>query len=90
MNEDELKRRYSELFPSDKEKADAFDKIAEQFYFCNFGTMQKSDIETLLFSLYLDRILEMSEEDMQSYSDYILSKYGRYILGKQANGIVLG
>ena len=75
MENVELEERYKNLFPSDKEKAAAFDEIAKQFYFCNFGTMQKSDIETLLFSLYLDRILDMSEEDMQSYSDYTLSKY---------------
>ncbi|MCH5273663.1 MAG: hypothetical protein J1E35_08310 [Lachnospiraceae bacterium] len=75
MEKVELEKLYKDLFPSEKEKAAAFDEIAKQFYFCNFGTMQKSDIETLLFSLYLDRILEMSEEDMQSYSDYTLSKY---------------
>ena len=74
MKNDELEKHYKYLFPSEKEKAAAFDEIAKQFYFCNFGTMQKSDIETLLFSLYIDRILEMSEEDMQSYSDYTLSK----------------
>lgn len=75
MKESELKNQYDKLFPSDKEKAEAFDRIAEQFYYCNFGTMQKSDIETLLFSLYLDRILNISEENIQSYSDYTLSKY---------------
>ena len=75
MENVELEERYKNLFPSEKEKAAAFDEIAKQFYFCNFGSMQKSDVETLLFSLYLDRILDKSEEDMQSYSDYTLSKY---------------
>lgn len=75
MEKAELEKQYRYLFPSEKEKAAAFDEIAKQFYFCNFGTMQKLDIETLLFSLYLDRILDMSEENMQSYSDYTLSKY---------------
>lgn len=37
--------------------------------------MYKSDIDVLLFSLYLDRILEQTENDMQTYSDYILAKY---------------
>ena len=75
MKEIELQERYEQLFPTDSEKAMAFDKIAKQFYYGNFGTMQKSDIETLLFSLYLDRILEQSQDDMQTYSDYTLSKY---------------
>lgn len=83
MNKEGLKRQYDELFPNAEEKAKSFDKIAEQFYFCNFGTMQKTDIETLLFSLYLDRILEDSEANMQTYSDYTLSK----ILGITQNRV---
>lgn len=55
-------------------KAAAFDKIAEHYYLGNFGTMQKSDFEVLLFSIYLEQILDKSEEDMNSYSDYELSK----------------
>lgn len=37
--------------------------------------MQKTYFETLLFSLYLDHILDISEDDMNTYSDYTLSKY---------------
>ena len=66
--------RYEELFFNEAEKAKAFDKIAEQYYFGNFGRMQKSDFEILLFSLYLEQILYCSEEEMQKYSDYELSK----------------
>lgn len=80
---EELKHQYENLFPTDKTKAEAFDTIAEQFYFCNFGTMQKTDIETLLFSLYLDRILDQSEANMEEYSDYKLSK----ILGITQNRV---
>ena len=73
--QDEQKRKYEELFSNDVAKAKAFDRIAEQYYFGNFGKLQKSDFETLLFSLYLDRILDISEEQMETYSDYRLSKY---------------
>ena len=75
MNENDLQKRYDELFPDEATKARAFDEIAKQYYFCNFGTMQKTDIDVLLFSLYLNRILDQTEEDMQTYSDYILAKY---------------
>ena len=75
MNKTELKTKYDMLFPDDRVKAEAFDKIAENYYFCNFGEMSKSDYEVLLFSLYIDRILESSADDMQTYGDYILSKY---------------
>lgn len=68
-------QRYNELFPDDATKAKAFDEIAKQYYFCNFGTMQKSDIDVLLFSLYVDQILNQTEENMDTYSDYTLSKY---------------
>lgn len=49
--------KYKELFDSDaKEKA--FDKIAERYYFSNFGTASKSDMDVLLFSIYLEQILD--------------------------------
>ncbi|WP_425757171.1 hypothetical protein ACPW7J_05730 [Ihubacter sp. rT4E-8] len=70
---EKAKEKYEELF-SIEEKAKAFDKIAAAYYFCNFGEMQKVDFETLLFSIYLERILEKDENDMRVYSDYALSK----------------
>ncbi len=75
MKEKELQERYNQLFPDANSKATAFDTISRNYFFGNFGTLQKTDLETLIFSLYLDRILELSEEDIWSYSDHILSKY---------------
>lgn len=70
----EVDKYYKELF-DDKAKIAAFDELAKNFYYCNFGSMVKSDIETLMFSLYIDQILNKSEEDENSYSDYVLSKH---------------
>lgn len=64
---------YKELF-DDKAKAAAFDKIAENYYECNFGTMPKSELDLLMFSIYADRILAANKNDSQDYSDYELSK----------------
>lgn len=75
MDQSLAEQRYNELFPDETTKAQAFDKLAEAYYRMNFGQMQKSDFETLMFSLYLDRILDASEEDIRSYSNYTLSKY---------------
>jgi hypothetical protein len=75
MGKPDFQQQYNDLFSSESEKAKAFDKIAEQYYYGNFGRMQKADFETLIFSLYLDRILNKSEQNMLSYSDYTLSKY---------------
>ncbi len=75
MTQKDLTAQYLRLFPSDREKAAAFDRIAKQYYFCNFGTMQKSDLEVLLFSEYLDRIQSQPENTPKDYSDYTLSKY---------------
>lgn len=71
-NEDRL-ARYEELF-SEENKARAFDKIANQFYAGNFGTMAKSDMETLMFSIYIEQILSKSEDDFHTYSDFRLAK----------------
>ena len=62
--------RYDELFENEKEKATAFDQLSERFYAGNFGTMAKSDIETLMFHLYIERCLEKK----LPYDDYLLSR----------------
>ncbi len=71
---DTRETQYQTLFPDDASKATAFDKIAKEYYAGNFGRMQKSDFETLLFSIYLDQILNLSKDDPFSYNDYKLSK----------------
>ena len=75
MRRIDFEKQYNKLFPDAETKAKAFDMIAEEVYFCNFGRMSKSDMETLLFSLYIDRILDSAEADFSAYSDYTLSKY---------------
>lgn len=75
VKDDDLQKQYDKLFSDDSAKAKAFDEIAKQYYFRNFGTMQKADFEVLLFSIYLNQILGQTEENMQTYSDYILAKY---------------
>ena len=69
-----LWERYNEIFKSDEKKAEAFDKLARNYYLGNFGSMQKSDIDVLMFSLFIDCILEQSEDDINTYSDYTLAK----------------
>lgn len=66
--------QYEMLFPTLESKAMAFDKVAEKFYFINFGSSSKSDIDVLMFSIYLEQILGKTEYDLDSYSDYTLSK----------------
>lgn len=68
------KEKYNQLFNTDKKKADAFDKIAEKYYFANFGTTSKSDIDVIMFSLYIDQILEADNSNFPAYSNYTLSK----------------
>lgn len=70
----ELKSRYEELFNSDEQKAKAFDKIAECYYLKNFGSVSKADIDLLMFSIYIEEILCKTEDDINTYSDYTLSK----------------
>jgi hypothetical protein len=65
----EVKNNFTE-----KDKLEAFDKIAKCYYECNFGSMQKTDFELLLFSIYIDNIIDNSPDDMSAYSDYNLAK----------------
>lgn len=55
---------------NNEEKCKAFDAIASYYYSGNFGSMSKSDFETLLFSEYLDHCMANSIP----YDDYSLSK----------------
>lgn len=74
MSVEQSKEKYKSLFTTSDEKAAAFDKIVEKFYYMNFGTTNKSDIETLMFSIYIEQILKKNQENMDEYSDYTLSK----------------
>ena len=65
-------------FFDEKSKCAAFDKIAEQFFHKNFGSMQKSEFELLLFSIYTDRLAELSKntesQTLAKCDDYTISK----------------
>ena len=52
-----------------EEKVELFDKIAERYYNHNFGTMLKADIDTLIFSTYIEHCMKYGEP----YDDYTLS-----------------
>ncbi len=65
---------YEMLFPDAESKANAFDKIAKLYYMNNFGSASKTDIDLLMFSMYLDRIYSMEEVEEKDFSDYRLSR----------------
>ncbi|MBE6863586.1 MAG: hypothetical protein E7495_03310 [Ruminococcus flavefaciens] len=52
-----------------EEKVELFDKIAERYYDRNFGTMLKADIDTLIFSTYIEHCMKYGDP----YDDYTLS-----------------
>lgn len=53
-----------------EEKCAVFDKIAQQYFVRNFGSMSKSDLETLLFSEYIEHGIRNGKP----VDDYSLSK----------------
>jgi len=55
---------------NDKEKIDAFDRIAKEFYIRNFGSLSKAGMETLMFDIYLEHLLNTG----QAFDDYTMSK----------------
>lgn len=74
MTRDQAKKKYENLFNSVELKAAAFDKIAEKYYFGSFGSTTKTDFDVLMFSIYLDQILDSEQNNFTAYSDYTLSK----------------
>ena len=52
------------------EKTAAFDLIAKRYFDRNFGTMSKTDFETLLFHIYMEHLLRNNE----AFDDYTVSK----------------
>lgn len=80
MKKEDAKSFYDQLFSNDAGeedlagKAKAFDQIAEKYYFGNFGSVGKSDLDVLMFSIYIERILDKSQDNFSTYSDYTLSK----------------
>lgn len=65
---------YNDLFDQEA-KAKAFDQLAERYYMKNFGTIQKSDLDTLMFSIFMERVLdEKTDSDLMVFDDYEMSK----------------
>lgn len=70
---------YQELFSDESLKAKSFERIAELFYDKNFSSATKSEIELLLFSIYLDAKLDRNKKadntvNYGDISDYALGK----------------
>lgn len=64
---------------SDEEKIKNFDEIVSNFYNSNFGHMSKTDIELLMFHLYIEKMILQYKEadntiDYKKCSDYKISK----------------
>ena len=53
-----------------EEKAQAFDRIAEQYFNRNFGKLSKTDIDTLMFDIYIEQLLNKG----LPHDDYHMSK----------------
>ena len=49
---------------TDSEKAELFDKIAANYYDTNFGSFSKSQMDLLMFSIYIDKLIDKNENLM--------------------------
>ena len=73
------KEQYEKLFPDDKSKAAASDKLAEHFYHQNFSTMAKAEPVNGKVQIYINDHRLYSElrhviNDMGSYSETTLTR----------------
>lgn len=71
--------KYWELFTDKEEKSKAFDVVAEMFYDKNFSSATKSEIELLMFSIYMDATIKKCKRadgtiDYNICSDYEMGK----------------
>lgn len=55
---------------TEEDKAKAFDRIAERYYKRNFSTMSKTDMDTLMFDIYIEQLLDKG----LPHDDYNMSK----------------
>ena len=51
-------------------KAAMFDKIADMFYKQNFGTTSKSEVELLMFSIFMDEMIETYADKTTNVLNY--------------------
>lgn len=83
MNEENALDRINSFYSNDedkiKKKAEYFDKIAQLFYMQNFGSTNKAEIELLMFSIFLDEMIEHNCDD-KNVLDY--KKCSDFKLGK--------
>lgn len=64
----EKEKKWIDFTP--KEKQNAFEQISSCYFNKNFGTMSKSDFETLMFSIYIEHCIDKK----LPFDDYTLSK----------------
>lgn len=62
-----------------EQKASAFDRIANEYYNANFGQLSKSDMELLMFDIYISNVINNPKYDngtidYNECSDYKISK----------------
>lgn len=55
---------------SEEEKSELFEQIVDMYYKKNFGSTSKADLETYLFSFYLEHLIKTAED----FSDYVIGK----------------
>ena len=74
---------FNELYSQDEliiQKAKAFDKIADMFYKRNFGSATKSEIELLMFSIFMDAMISKHTDNGTQVLNY--NECSDYKIGK--------
>jgi hypothetical protein len=64
---------------SDEEKCKYFDEIVKHFYQKNFGSFSKTDMDILMFHIYIDNLIKNARRsdntiDYARCSDYVISR----------------
>lgn len=71
----EKENKYKELFSDESDVLNSFSLIAREYYWGNFGQLSKSDMETLMFHIYMEQLLKTyGDSSFYDYSDYRIAK----------------
>lgn len=71
----EILLEYEEIFDTAEKKTEAFDLIAKQYYNRNFGLCSKTELDVLMFHLYVKiRQKKVGNKSFSKNSDYKIGK----------------
>lgn len=75
------KGEYEKIFSDDKSKVRCFDILASLFYDKNFGTINKSEFDLLMFAFYIEQTIKKYSKESDNYNLIDYNSFSDYKIG---------